>query len=67
MKHIDKNSLKHFGVCFILSLFGLYGVSAATGVSVKEGSRVFDNSNTIEGWVLFGDIWKAVIPTNTGT
>lgn len=45
----------------------LPSIPTTTGVSVKEGCKVFDNSNTIEGWVLFGDIWKAVIPTNTGT
>ena len=36
MKHVDKNSLKHFGVCFILSLLGLYGVSAAIGASLTK-------------------------------
>lgn len=36
MKHIDTNSIKHFGVCFVLSLFGLYGVSAAVGASLTK-------------------------------
>jgi uncharacterized protein YfiM (DUF2279 family) len=36
MKHIDTNSIKHFGVCFILSLLGLYGVSAAIGASLTK-------------------------------
>ena len=35
MTHIDKNSLKHFGVCFILSLCGLYGVCIAMGGSLN--------------------------------
>ena len=34
MKHVDKNSLKHFGVCFILSLLGLYGVAFALGGAI---------------------------------
>lgn len=36
MKHVDKNSLKHFGVCFLLSLLGLYGVAAAIGASLTK-------------------------------
>ena len=36
MTHIDKNSLKHFGVCFILSLLGMYGVCAAVGASLTK-------------------------------
>lgn len=35
--HIDTNSFKHFGVCFLLSLFfGWYGFSAALGASVTK-------------------------------
>ena len=34
MKHIDKNSLKHFAICLLLSLIGGYGVSAALGASI---------------------------------
>ena len=42
MTHIDKNSLKHFSVCFLPSLVGgLYGVSAATGAGI---TREYDNS-----------------------
>ena len=36
MAHIDKNSLKHFGVCFILSLCGLYGVCIAMGAALTK-------------------------------
>ena len=43
MKHIDKNSIKHFSVCFLLSLVGAYGMSAAIGASV---TREYDNSQT---------------------
>lgn len=39
MKHIDKNSIKHFSVCFLLSLIGAYGMSAAIGASLtKDGT-----------------------------
>ena len=41
MTHIDKNSLKHFSVCFLLSLVGAYGMSIAIGASV---TREYDNS-----------------------
>lgn len=43
MTHIDKNSIKHFSVCFLLSLIGAYGMSAAIGASV---TREYDNSKT---------------------
>ena len=33
MTHIDKNSLKHFFVCFLLSLVGAYGLAFAIGGS----------------------------------
>ena len=36
MTHIDKNSLKHFSVCFLLSLIGAYGMSAALGASLTK-------------------------------
>ena len=36
MTHIDKNSLKHFTVCFILSLIGAYGMSADIGASLTK-------------------------------
>ena len=41
MAHIDKFSIKHFTVCFLLSLVGAYGMSAAIGASV---TREYDNS-----------------------
>lgn len=34
MKHVDKNSVKHFTVCFLLSLLGGYGVAFALGASL---------------------------------
>ena len=34
--HIDKNSIKHFSVCFILSLVGAYGASVALGASLTK-------------------------------
>lgn len=36
MKHIDKNSIKHFAVCFLLSLVGAYGMSAAIGAALTK-------------------------------
>lgn len=36
MKHVDTNSIKHFSICFILSLLGLYGVSTAIGASLTK-------------------------------
>jgi hypothetical protein len=43
MTNIDKNSLKHFSVCFLLSLIGAYGMCVAIGASV---TREYDNSKT---------------------
>ena len=36
MTHIDKNSLKHFGVCFLLSLEGEHGVCALIGAALTK-------------------------------
>lgn len=36
MTHIDKNSLKHFLVCFLLSLIGAYGMSVAIGAALTK-------------------------------
>lgn len=33
MTHIDKNSIKHFIVCFLLSIVGAYGTAFALGGS----------------------------------
>ena len=33
MTHIDKNSIKHFTICFLLSLIGAYGMAFALGGS----------------------------------
>lgn len=43
MTHIDKNSLKHFGICYLLSLEGEHGVCIAIGASI---TREYDNSQT---------------------
>lgn len=36
MTHIDNNSIKHFGACFLLSLCGLYGVCIAIGAALTK-------------------------------
>lgn len=36
MTHIDKNSLKHFSVCFLLSAAGGYGTAIAIGAAVTK-------------------------------
>lgn len=36
LEHIDNNSIKHFGVCFILSCFGLIGASCALGAAITK-------------------------------
>ena len=36
MTHIDKNSIKHFSVCFLLSLIGAYGMSVAIGAAITK-------------------------------
>ena len=36
MTHIDINSIKHFSVCFLLSLIGAYGMAFALGGSVYK-------------------------------
>ena len=36
MTHIDKNSIKHFSICFLLSLVGAYGASFALGASLTK-------------------------------
>lgn len=36
MAHIDKNSIKHFLVCSILSLVGAYGLCIAIGASLTK-------------------------------
>ena len=36
MKHIDKNSIKHFGICYLLSLEGEHGVCIAIGASLTK-------------------------------
>ena len=42
MTHIDKNSIKHFSVCFLLALIGAYGMAFALGhPSVKNGETRF--------------------------
>lgn len=36
MTHIDKNSIKHFGICYLLSLEGEHGVCVAIGASLTK-------------------------------
>lgn len=36
MKHLDKNSLKHFGVNFICGLFGVFGIGVGVGASLTK-------------------------------
>lgn len=36
MKHIDKNSIKHFSVCLLLSLVGAYGMCTAFGAALTK-------------------------------
>ena len=36
MTHIDKNSLKHFGICYLLSLEGEHGVCVAIGAAITK-------------------------------
>ena len=36
MTHIDRNSLKHFTVCFLLSLVGAYGMCVAIGAALTK-------------------------------
>lgn len=51
MTHIDKNSIKHFSVCFLLSLVGAYGMSAAIGASA---AFTLDSSCTIKAIAING-------------
>ena len=53
MTHIDKNSLKHVFVCFLLSLVGAYGMCVAVGASI---TREYDNSKTKENHWCWWDI-----------
>lgn len=36
MTHIDKSSLKHFTVCFLLAIVGAYGMAFALGANVTK-------------------------------
>lgn len=56
MKHVDKNSVKHFAVCFLLSLLGGYGVAFAIGASICKEWRDSKQKNNHWCWVdLFFD------------
>ena len=61
MVHVDRNSIKHFGVCFLLSLLGLYGVSAAVGASL---TKEYYDKKTYGHWcwwdILFDTLGCAV-------
>lgn len=50
MAHVDRNSIKHFGICFLLSLLGLYGVSAAVGASL---TKEYYDKKTYGHWCWF--------------
>lgn len=46
MTHIDRNSIKHFAVCFLLSLFGLKGACIAIGAAVtkeRDDKKAYDH------------------------
>ena len=47
MKHVDRNSLKHFTVCFLLSLIGTYGVAIAIGASL---TKEYDDKKSYGHW-----------------
>lgn len=51
IKHLDKNSIKHFGVCFLLSLLGSYGVAFALGASVTKEWKDSKEKNNHWCWV----------------
>jgi len=75
IKHIDKNSIKHFGVCFLLSLLlGTHGVAIAIGASVtkeyddKHGyghwcwvDLGFDTLGCIVGYLIHWLVFKYVL------
>ena len=57
MSHLDKNSIKHFAVCFILSLIGAYGMAFAIGGSLcKEWRDSKSKGNHWCWWDLLFDI-----------
>lgn len=48
MTHIDRNSIKHFSVCLLLSLIGAYGMSVAiVGSLCKEW---MDSKSKVNHW-----------------
>lgn len=51
MTHIDKNSIKHFFVCFLLSLIGAYGMAFALGGSLCKEWR--DSKSKGNHWCWF--------------
>lgn len=50
MTHIDKNSLKHFGICYLLSLEGEHGVCIAIGASL---TKEYYDEKTYGHWCWF--------------
>lgn len=50
MTHIDKNSLKHFGICYLLSLEGEHGVCIAIGALL---TKEYYDKKTYGHWCWF--------------
>ena len=47
MRHVDKNSIKHFGVCALLSLLGTHGVAMAIGGGL---CKEYDDKKSYGHW-----------------
>lgn len=57
MTHIDKNSLKHFSVCFLLSLVGAYGLAFALGGSL---CKEWDDKRSYGHWCWWDIFFDAL-------
>ena len=61
MKHVDKNSLKHFAVCLLISLVGAYGMCIAIGGAL---CKEWDDKRSYGHWcwmdLLFDSLGCAV-------
>lgn len=57
MPHIDKNSLRHFSICLLLSLIGGYGVAFALGASIcKEWKDKIERNHWCWWDIIFDTI-----------
>lgn len=56
MAHIDRNSIKHFTVCLLLSLIGGYGVAFALGASICKEWKDKKERNHWCWWDLLFDV-----------